>query len=154
MALNAVLGSLTEPWPASISSQYFTHTSNVAFHIYFLTCLSIILCQATPVHTNCENCFLLQVDPMDGLSSSYEPAHEPHRQFGGPLSRIQSVDPAFDQAACSLEETEKLKSIRVMDWIRGDLTLEPSSAPDSANVHASLSPISPPPLPVFPNRCE
>ena len=90
---------------------------------------------------------------MDGLSGGYEAQCEPHRQFGGPLSRIQSVDPAFEQAACSLEETEKLKSIRVMDWVRGDVTLVPSTAPDPAIAPTILGPMSTTPPRAFENRC-
>ena len=97
---------------------------------------------------------LWQVDPMDGLSGGYEASCEPYRQFGDPLSRIQSVDPAFEQAACSLEDTEKLKSLRVMDWIRGDLNLEPSPLPDADVVPSSSSPVNTPPLPTLVNRWE
>ena len=94
----------------------------------------------------------MQVDPMVGLSSSYEVNCEPHRPFGGPLSRIQSVDPAFEQAACSIEETEKLKSIRVMDWIRGDLSTEPGPAQHPTAEPANLSTMATTPPPTFENR--
>ena len=54
---------------------------------------------------------------MDGMGQ-----YEPRAHYVSALSRIQSVDPPNQQEVASLEETEKLKSIRVMDWIRGDLT--------------------------------
>lgn len=56
----------------------------------------------------------LQKDPADGWNSAFDPQFHLVSQ----LSPIQSNDPEVQR--CSLEETERLKSLRVIDWVHGD----------------------------------
>jgi len=68
------------------------------------------------------------------------------------LSRIQSVEAAVEERRGSLEDTERLKSIRVMDWVRGDPTHgssrpsdgAASTSPDSLPEIALSAPLEPP----------
>lgn len=66
---------------------------------------------------------------------------EVQTQLPSQLSRIASVDPAFDQAGCSLDD--KLKSIRVMDWINTDLS--PDLVPALAGASDLQTPTGPSP---------
>lgn len=92
----------------------------------------------TLASSHMKNARHVQRDTLEGMSLAFD-----SRQLcSSPLSRIASADPNFEQERLSLEETEKLKSIRVMDWINTDISTEhsPTNVPPSC-----IEPSCPPP---------
>jgi len=79
--------------------------------------------------------------------------------FPSPLSRIESVDVAveegrhsfeevrhsFEEVRHSFEENERLKSIRILDWVRGDLNPTPGPLLPPAAGPLPTSPLGPSP---------
>jgi hypothetical protein len=62
-----------------------------------------------------------------------------HGHYPSQLTRIRSVDAAVEEGHESVEDTERLKSSRVMDWVRGELnsTSNPPEAEASSPLLAS-----------------
>ena len=80
-----------------------------------LLCTSCLVLSSTQVAAS-----LLQKDALEGMAGALPGAS--HQPFLSGLSRIQSVDVRSEstQQGPSLEETQRLSSLRVMDWIHRD----------------------------------
>ena len=111
-------------------------------------CASCMVLSSTQVAAS-----LLQKDALEVMAAASPAAS--HQPFLSGLSRIQSVDMLAEPAdPPSLEETKRLSSLRVMDWIQNDAaaTAVPPAAdaaeppPAAAALDQPLAPVADPPL--------
>ena len=118
--------------------------------LMWLLCMSCMVLSRAQVAAS-----LLQKDALEVMAAA--PPAVSHQPFLSGLSRIQSVDMLAEPAAPpSLEETKRLSSLRVMDWIQSDtaapavppavVAAEPPPAAVALGLDPPLAAVADPPL--------